>query len=52
MSAIDRVMKAYLSTRKLTVEQTELVRAYFSKFIEELMAAKTTREPTREPPAS
>lgn len=45
MKAIDRVMKAYLSTRKLSVEQTDLVRAHFTKFIEELIALKTTREP-------
>jgi hypothetical protein len=38
--AIERVMKAYLSTRKLSVEQAELVRAQLTKFIDDLPAIK------------
>jgi hypothetical protein len=41
MKAIDRVMKAYLSTRKLSPEQADLVRTQLVKFIEELMAEKS-----------
>jgi hypothetical protein len=46
MKAVERVMKAYLSTRKLSVEQTDLVRAQLTKFIDELLAK------TPEPPKS
>jgi hypothetical protein len=45
MKAVERVMKAYLSTRKLSVEQTDLVRAQLTKFIDELLAAKTPAPP-------
>jgi hypothetical protein len=37
MKAIDRVIRAYEKTRKLTPEQTELVRNELSKFIDELV---------------
>ncbi len=40
MKAIDRVMKAYLSTRKLSAEQTDLVRAQFVKLIDQWMSEK------------
>ena len=43
MKTVDRVMRAYLTTRKLTDEQAAFVRAEIAKFIDELMA-KTTRE--------
>jgi hypothetical protein len=49
MKAIDRVMRAYLNTRKLTDDEALRVRAELSKFIDELMAGKTTRAP---PPLS
>jgi hypothetical protein len=43
MKATERVMKAYLSTRKLSVEQAELVRTNLTKFIDELLAARPSR---------
>jgi hypothetical protein len=45
MKAIDRVMRAYLTTRKLTEDDALRVRAELSKFIDELMSGKTTRGP-------
>jgi hypothetical protein len=45
MKAIERVMKAYLSTRKLSVEQADLVRLHCTKFIDELIAVKTPQPP-------
>jgi hypothetical protein len=45
MKAIERVMKAYLSTRKVSEEQTDLVRAHLTKFIDELLAIKTPEPP-------
>jgi hypothetical protein len=46
MKAIDRVMRAYLTTRKLTEDDALRVRAELSKFIDELMSGKTTPPPT------
>ena len=40
METIDRVMKAYLSTRKLSDAQRELVYADLSKFIHDLRSGK------------
>jgi hypothetical protein len=40
MKAIDRVMRAYLNTRKLTEDEALRVRAELSKFIDELMSGK------------
>jgi hypothetical protein len=37
MKAIDRVMRAYSSTRALTEEQAEIARRELSHFIHELM---------------
>jgi hypothetical protein len=37
MNAIDRVMRAYSSTRALTAEQAEIARRELSLFIHELM---------------
>ena len=50
MKAIDRVMRAYQRTRKLTDEDASLVRAELSKFIDELMLGKksTIAEPKNE----
>jgi len=47
MKAIDRVMAAYHKAYKTTEDQTELVRAELSRFIEELLAGQR-----REPPKS
>jgi hypothetical protein len=47
MKAIERVMKAYLSTRQLSAEQTALVRDQLTKFIDELLAAKALEPPTK-----
>lgn len=46
MKAIDRVMNAYLSTRRLSDEQREFVRADLSKFIDDLKSGKTNPEAT------
>jgi hypothetical protein len=45
MKPIDRVMSAYLKTRKLTEDEASRVRAELSRFIDELMFGKETREP-------
>jgi hypothetical protein len=45
MKAIDRVMSAYLSTRKLTDEQAKRVRSELSKFIDDLILA-SSKPPT------
>jgi hypothetical protein len=45
MKAIDRVMRAYLSSRKLTEDEAARVRAELSKFIDELMSGRTTQVP-------
>ena len=45
MTAIDRVMKAYLSTKKLSEKQTEFVRPDLSKFINELWFGKSSPKP-------
>jgi hypothetical protein len=37
MTAIERVMRAYEKTRKLTPEQRKFVRDELSKFIDEIM---------------
>ena len=47
MKAIDRVMAAYHKAYKTTEDQTELVRAELSRFVEELLAGQR-----REPPKS
>ena len=45
MKAIDRVMRAYLSSRKLTEDEAIRVRMELSKFIDDLMFGKAMREP-------
>jgi hypothetical protein len=45
MKTIDRVMSAYLKTRKLTEEEASRVRVELSRFIDELMTGKVMREP-------
>ena len=45
MRAIDRVMSAYLRTRKSTEEEAARVRAELSKFIDELMLDKAMQKP-------
>jgi hypothetical protein len=45
--AIDRVMKAFLSTRQLSAEQTVFARSEFTKFIDELLAASTPEPPKK-----
>lgn len=49
METIDRVMKAYLSTRKLSDEQRELVYADLSKFINELRSGKMIPSERQDP---
>jgi hypothetical protein len=51
MKAIERVMKAYLSTRKLSVEQAELVRTNLTKCIDELLAARPRVQRPTQPSA-
>jgi hypothetical protein len=46
MKAIDRVMRAYLSTHKLTEEEASHVKAELSKFIDDLMSGKAAPVPT------
>jgi hypothetical protein len=45
MKTVDRVMSAYLKTRKLTEEEASRVRAELSRFIDELMFGESKREP-------
>jgi hypothetical protein len=45
MKAIDRVMKAYSSTRELSSQQPARVRAELSKFIDELMSGEVSSKP-------
>jgi hypothetical protein len=45
MKPIDRVMNAYLKTRKLTEDEAARVKAELSRFIDELMFGKGSREP-------
>jgi hypothetical protein len=45
MKTVDRVMSAYLKTRKLTEEEASRVRAELSRFIDELMFGEAKREP-------
>jgi hypothetical protein len=45
MKAIDRVMRAYQSTRKLTEEEAARVRAELSEFIDQLLLSKIPRTP-------
>jgi hypothetical protein len=53
MKAIDRVMNAYLRTRKSTEQEAARVRAELSKFIDELMLGKALQNKAiQEPPAS
>jgi hypothetical protein len=40
MNAIDRIMRAYLSTRSLTEDEASRVKAELAKFIDELMTGK------------
>jgi len=47
MRAIDRVMRAYSRTHKLTDEQHQEVRGELSKFIRELMLGGQSTEGTR-----
>ena len=48
MRAIDRVMRAYSCTHKLTDEQHQQVRGELSKFIRELMLGGQSTEGKRE----
>jgi len=45
MKAIDRVMRAYKSVRKMTDEEAARVQAELSDFIEQLMLGNVTRKP-------
>lgn len=45
MNAIDRVLRAYLSTRKLSEEQTVRVRIELAKFIDELRSGGASSKP-------
>jgi hypothetical protein len=46
MKAIDRVMRAYLMTHKLTDDEAARVRAELAKFIDDLMSDKAPLIPT------
>jgi hypothetical protein len=40
MNSVDRIMRAYLSTRSLTEDEASRVKAELAKFIDELMTGK------------
>jgi hypothetical protein len=46
MKIIDRVMRAYERTHKLTEEQTDRVRAELSEFIDQLLLGNVPVPPT------
>ena len=45
MKVIDRVMRAYLSTRKVTEGEAARIRAELTKFIDDLTIGKAADEP-------
>jgi hypothetical protein len=49
MKAIDRIMRAYLSTRNLTDDEASRVKAELVKFIDELMVDDAAQVRTPSP---